>query len=209
LLNGEPIALKQPTAQDEIGLTDREARLLNELAAEYSSEGLAISLGQQRLRWERLMRITASEEVPVSLSEQLEALSNRRSTMVLEYVRRLEAMFGEARFRTLNDWILSRAKAGWYFPFPVDGNVQASKLIRQPVPVYPPLARQARIQGVVRFNAIINKDGTIQYLKLVTGDPLLVPSAQEAVTQWVYEPTLVNGESVEVTTVVDVNFTLR
>ena len=116
LLNGEPIALKQPTAQDEIGLTDREARLLNELAAEYSAEGLAISLGQQRLRWERLMRITASEEVPASLSEQLEALNNRRSTMVLEYVRRLEAMFGDARFRALNDWILSRVKAGTFFP---------------------------------------------------------------------------------------------
>ena len=116
LLNGEPSALKQPTPQDEIGLTDREARLLNELATEYSAEGLAISSAQQRLRWERLMRTTGSEEVPASLSEQLEALNNRRSTMVLEYVRRLEAMFGEARSRTLNDWILSRAKAGTFFP---------------------------------------------------------------------------------------------
>jgi protein TonB len=90
----------------------------------------------------------------------------------------------------------------------VGGNVQQAKLVRQPKPVYPPLAKQARIQGVVRFTAIIGKDGTIQNLQLVTGHPLLVPSAQEAVKQWVYQPTLLNGEPVEVITQIDVNFTL-
>ena len=76
----------------------------------------------------------------------------------------------------------------------VGGNVQQAKLVRQPKPVYPPLARQARIQGTVRFNAIIGRDGTIQNLQLVSGHPLLVPSAQDAVKQWVYQPTLLNGE---------------
>lgn len=90
----------------------------------------------------------------------------------------------------------------------VGGNVQQARLIRQPKPVYPPLARQARIQGTVRFNAIIGRDGTIQNLQLVSGHPLLVPSAQEAVKQWVYQPTLLNGEPVEVITQIDVNFTL-
>ncbi|MDX2153030.1 MAG: energy transducer TonB [Bryobacteraceae bacterium] len=90
----------------------------------------------------------------------------------------------------------------------VGGNVQQAKLIRQPRPVYPPLAKQARIQGTVRFNAIIGKDGTIQNLTVVTGHPLLVPSALEAVKQWVYQPTLLNGEPVEVVTQIDVNFTL-
>ena len=90
----------------------------------------------------------------------------------------------------------------------VGGNVQAAKLIRQPKPVYPPLAKQARIQGTVRFNAVIGKDGTIQNLTLVSGHPLLVPSATEAVKQWVYQPTLLNGEPVEVVTQIDVNFTL-
>ena len=73
---------------------------------------------------------------------------------------------------------------------------------------YPPLAKQARIQGTVRFNAVIGKDGTIQNLTLVSGHPLLVPSATEAVSQWVYQPTLLNGEPVEVVTQIDVNFTL-
>jgi periplasmic protein TonB len=90
----------------------------------------------------------------------------------------------------------------------VGGNVQQAKLVRQPRPVYPPLAKQARIQGVVKLNAIISRDGTIQNLTVLSGHPLLVPSAMEAVKQWVYAPTLLNGEPVEVVTQIDVNFTL-
>lgn len=90
----------------------------------------------------------------------------------------------------------------------VGGNVQAAKLINQPKPVYPPLAKQARIQGTVRFNAVIGRDGSIQNLTLVSGHPLLVPAATEAVRQWRYQPTLLNGEPVEVVTQIDVNFTL-
>jgi protein TonB len=60
----------------------------------------------------------------------------------------------------------------------------------------------------VKFTAIIGKDGTIQNLTLVSGHPLLVQSAQDAVKQWVYQPTLLNGEPVEVVTEIDVNFTL-
>ncbi len=90
----------------------------------------------------------------------------------------------------------------------VGGNVQAAMLIRQPKPAYPPLAKQARVQGVVRFQAIIGKDGTIQNLQLMSGHPLLVQAAQEAVKQWIYKPTLLNGEPVEVVTIIDVNFSL-
>jgi len=90
----------------------------------------------------------------------------------------------------------------------VGGNVQAANLIRKVIPVYPTLAKQARIQGTVRFQAIIGKDGTIQNLQLVSGHPLLVANAQQAVAQWVYRPTLLNGEPVEVVTTIDVNFTL-
>jgi periplasmic protein TonB len=90
----------------------------------------------------------------------------------------------------------------------VGGNVQQAKLIRQPKPIYPPLAKQARISGHVILNAIIGKDGTIQNLTVASGHPLLVPAAIEAVKQWVYAPTLLNGEPVEVVTQIDVNFTL-
>src|SRR5712691_7946280 len=90
----------------------------------------------------------------------------------------------------------------------VGGNVQAANLIKKIAPPYPPLAKQARIQGTVRFNATISKEGTIQNLTLVSGHPLLVPAATEAVKQWVYKPTLLNGDAVEVLTTIDVNFTL-
>lgn len=90
----------------------------------------------------------------------------------------------------------------------VGGHVQAAKLSNQVRPIYPPLAKQARIQGTVRLQAIIAKDGTIQELQVVTGHPLLVQSALDAVRQWRYQPTLLNGEPVEVSTTIDVVFTL-
>jgi TonB family protein len=90
----------------------------------------------------------------------------------------------------------------------VGGNVQSSKLIEQPKPVYPPLAKQARVQGTVRYNVLIASDGTIRQMDLVAGHPLLVEAATPAVRQWRYQPTLLNGEAVEVVTMVDVNFTL-
>jgi TonB family protein len=90
----------------------------------------------------------------------------------------------------------------------IGGNVQQTKLVSQPRPVYPLEAKQARIQGVVKFTATIAKDGTIQHLEVMSGHPLLIPAALDAVRQWVYQPTLLNGQPVEVMTEVDVNFTL-
>ncbi|RPI17533.1 MAG: M56 family peptidase [Acidobacteriales bacterium] len=90
----------------------------------------------------------------------------------------------------------------------VSGAVQQKKLTSQAKPTYPPLARQARIQGTVRFTAVIDKEGHVANLTLVSGHPLLAQAAQEAVEQWTYQPTLLNGEQVEVFTDIDVNFTL-
>jgi periplasmic protein TonB len=90
----------------------------------------------------------------------------------------------------------------------VGGQVEAAKRIFAPSPEYPQLAKMARIQGVVRLEAIISKDGTIQDLKVISGHPLLVKAAMDAVSRWRYQPTLLNGEPVEVATEIDVNFTL-
>lgn len=90
----------------------------------------------------------------------------------------------------------------------VGGDVQAARLIRKVVPVYPPLARQARVSGTVRLAGVVAKDGTIQQLQVVSGHPLLVPAALDAVRQWVYRPTLLNGEAVELIAPIDVIFTL-
>ncbi len=91
----------------------------------------------------------------------------------------------------------------------VGGNVTAARIINRVQPVYPALARQTRISGTVRLHAIIGKDGTIQQLEVLSGHPLLQQNALEAVRQWRYQPTLLNGEPVEVDTTIDVIFSLN
>src|SRR5580698_5836377 len=90
----------------------------------------------------------------------------------------------------------------------VSQGVSQGLLVRRVQPNYPPLARQARIQGSVLLQAEISKTGDIQNLRLISGHPMLAPSAIEAVKQWKYKPYLLNGEPVEVETTVTVNFTL-
>jgi protein TonB len=93
-------------------------------------------------------------------------------------------------------------------PIRVGGDVQAAKIINRAIPVYPPLAKAARISGTVRLIGIISKDGKIQQLQVVSGHPLLVAAALEAVKRWLYQPTLLNGEPVEVVAPIDVHFNL-
>jgi protein TonB len=93
-------------------------------------------------------------------------------------------------------------------PVVIGGDVQSSMAISRPNPVYPPIARQARIQGRVMLEALISRNGTIENLRVVNGHPLLVPAALDAVRQWRYRPTMLNGEPVEVQTTIEVNFTL-
>jgi len=81
-------------------------------------------------------------------------------------------------------------------------------LVRRVQPVYPPLAKAARVQGPVLLAAIISKAGTIEDLHVISGHPMLVAAAIEAVRQWRYRPYILNGEPVEVETQITVNFTL-
>ena len=90
----------------------------------------------------------------------------------------------------------------------VGGNVQAARLVNRVQPLYPPLARQTRISGTVKLHAIIGKNGAVEQLQVVSGHPLLVQSALDAVRQWRYQPTLLNGDPVEVDTEIDVIFSL-
>ena len=94
-------------------------------------------------------------------------------------------------------------------PLKVGGNVIAAKIVNRVTPVYPPLARQTRISGTVRLHAIIGKDGTVQQLEVLSGHPLLQQAALDAVRQWRYQPTLLNGEPVDVDTTIDVIFSLN
>ncbi len=93
-------------------------------------------------------------------------------------------------------------------PMRVSQGVQEAKLLRRVMPVYPPLAITARVQGTVHLVGVIAKDGTMRDLQVVDGHPLLVRAALDAVRQWVYKPTMLSGEAVEVVAPISVTFTL-
>lgn len=93
-------------------------------------------------------------------------------------------------------------------PVHIGGDVEAAKLIYAPHPTYPQIAISTRSQGTVHLEAIIAADGKIRNLRLLSGPPLLVRAALDAVQQWKYQPTLLNGMPVEVVTEIEVNFTL-
>lgn len=87
-------------------------------------------------------------------------------------------------------------------------HMMEGNLISRVQPVYPPLARAARIQGAVVIRAVISRSGTIENLQTLSGHPMLVPAALDAVRQWRYRPYILNGDPVEVETQVTVNFSL-
>ncbi|MGA2991597.1 MAG: TonB family protein [Candidatus Korobacteraceae bacterium] len=90
----------------------------------------------------------------------------------------------------------------------VSSGVAQGNLIHDVRPQYPPLARQARIQGIVVLLAVIGKDGSVRDLHVKSGSPLLAQAAMDAVKQWRYRPYLLNGQPVEVDTQININFTL-
>jgi protein TonB len=91
----------------------------------------------------------------------------------------------------------------------ISAGVTNGRLIYRVEPTYPPVAQQARIQGAVVLAALIDRGGNVQSLQVVSGHPLLVRAAIDAVKQWRYQPLLVNGQPIEVETTVTVNFHVR
>jgi TonB family protein len=90
----------------------------------------------------------------------------------------------------------------------IGGNVQQAKLVVKVNPIYPPEAKAQGIEGIVRLEATLDKSGKVANLQVLSGDPLLAAAALDAVRQWQYQTTLLNGDPVEVVTEIDVNFTL-
>jgi len=88
-------------------------------------------------------------------------------------------------------------------------HLDPAKLLYKVIPQYPDIAKRTRTQGTVRLVGVIATDGTIQSLQVVSGHPFLVAAAVEAVRQWRYQPTVLNGQPVEVMAPIDVTFTLQ
>jgi protein TonB len=93
-------------------------------------------------------------------------------------------------------------------PIAVTGDIQSAKLVHKVIPVYPYLARISRISGTVRLQATVSGDGTIEKLEVISGNPMLVQAAVDAVRQWIYRPTILHSIPVEVIAPIDVIFTL-
>lgn len=90
----------------------------------------------------------------------------------------------------------------------IGGNVQQANLESQVKPVYPTQAKQDRVQGTVQLDVVIDKEGHVEQVSVLAGPEPLIQAAVDAVKQWTYKPTLLNGEPVKVETTVNVNFTL-
>lgn len=103
---------------------------------------------------------------------------------------------------------LAPASAPGAMKIRVGGNVQQAKLVTKVAPIYPAEAKAQGIEGLVRLEAILGKDGTVEHLEVLSGDPILAAAAMDAVRQWHYQTTLLNGDPVEVVTEVNCNFTL-
>jgi TonB family protein len=91
----------------------------------------------------------------------------------------------------------------------IAGNVQEAQIIKRVPPVYPPLARQTKVTGIVKLHVLIDKQGNVIELQAISGHPLLIQSAIDAVKQWQYKPTLLNGRPVLVDTEINVIFDLK
>jgi protein TonB len=159
-----------------------------------------------RVRVIPLIRITAPPSIPSRISTE----TNEPPTVYVE-----GSSAGSSETDALRDLIRPSSPAA---PPPaadpppqrirVGGNVEAASLLPRVVPQYPAMAVAAHVSGTVVLHAVIAKDGTVQELAYVSGPALLLKAAMDAVRQWRYRPTLLNGQPVEVETTIDVVFDL-
>jgi TonB family protein len=116
---------------------------------------------------------------------------------------------------SIGDFFFVEGKFRWdsttqYFPFqkPKTASIVPAKLLKKSRPEYPAEAQEKRIEGTVKLQVIVRKDGSVTVQNVLEGDPLLSPAAIEAVRQWRYEPWILNGQPIEIQTTIDVVFSL-
>lgn len=206
-------ALDPPTrvatmAQD---IESFKKKAANEL--DTSSDAQLVGLAGEMLTSSQTITVTGHNP---QQEAELRARLNRRNELATKYLKRAQSLDPQnprwrlslLRASTEPHIVnISPAEPG-VKRITVGGNVQQANIVRKVEPEYPPLARQARIQGTVRFTAVLATDGSVKQLTLLGGHPLLVQAAKQAAEQWTFKPTLLNGVAVEVVTQIDVGFTL-
>jgi TonB family protein len=184
---------------NRLGLTDdQKARI--ERAYENHRQRIALSTAQLEKEEAQLARLLEAETVDRNaVLSQIDRVTQARGDME----RSNSAMTLEMRE------VLTRAQ--WMQLQPsqrvrVGAGVLAANLASQVEPVYPELARQAQVQGVVVLEVEISKEGSVENVRVINGHPLLTQAAVDAVKQWRYRPTLLNGVPMPVVSTINVNF---
>lgn len=145
-------------------------------------------------------RTRLSKTTTMMMVQMREVLTQEQWRRMQELQRQLEHELAHQKEASFPPTGAKRVRVG--------AAVQAAKAIFKAKPEFPPQAKQARIQGTVLLEALIDVNGAVSQLRVVSGHPLLVQAALDAVRQWRYQPTLLNNEPVEVLTTIDVVFTL-
>jgi protein TonB len=143
---------------------------------------------------------TAEIGVPWSISG-----STTTTNPVGRYIPRIDTLPKPPEKQTVT---VTRPHEQSQAPIPVSRGVQEAKLLRKIIPIYPQIAIVSHVQGTVHLVGVISKEGTIRNLQAIDGNPLLIHAALDAVRQWVYRPTLLNGQPIEVIAPILVTFTL-
>lgn len=185
---GEVLRLKTVAGNIRLKYSDSDSQALNRRQNELKRR-MELLL-QRQLEWQREhgQNVRAQSERAVQPQQSSEEREAEASPWE-EWGRKLEEM--------------------WSGGVHVSADEQQRKLIQVVRPVYPDVARQAGLEGAVRLRVVVAKDGTIQDLKVLSGEPVLVKAATEAVRQWRYRPTLLNGKPASVVTTVTVEFRLQ
>lgn len=180
-----------------------------DIRLKFSDTEPQIHLNQQQM--EQLRRRLELQQQ--RLLEHLRQHEQQLQAQIEQQVQHIEKQLRQAEGRErqagrLEEWA-RKLEEIWRGSLRADADRQQQKLVHSVRPVYPDAAKQAGIEGTVRLKAIIAKDGTVQDLKVLSGDPALVNAAVEAVRQWRYQPTLLEGKPVSVITTVTVEFRLK
>lgn len=210
-----PIGLTK--LMQEVGLAEAQMRQFEQIFQENRNtlSDLRVEVGKKERDLQVLLDAPQVDHRQAELAvDALLDARNRLAKATSMMMVRMRQVVTLEQWRRMQD--LQRQSESESFNFPPTGakrarmgsQVQASKLTYKARPEYPVLAKQARIQGVVLLEALIDVNGGVSQLRVVSGHPLLAQAAVDAVRQWRYQPTSLNNEPVEVVTTIDVVFTL-
>ena len=145
---------------------------------------------------------------PTKIPHNIQMVTEKEAPVSSFGVAGMEGLAGAGSNEMSSMFGGSQVKAAPPKKVTISAGVSQGMLIQKTVPVYPPIAKAARVQGTVVLQATISKSGTIEDLHVVSGPAMLQQAAMDAVKQWRYRPYLLNNEPVEVETTVNVIFTL-